>query len=159
MRKLVVAFACGVIFGLGLAVSQMTDPAKVLNFLNVMGHWDGTLAVVMGAALLTALPVFRRLARTRLQPWLGGAFSRPPGHPINLRLVAGAAVFGIGWGIGGLCPGPGVEALISGRNSVWAFVAAMLIGMAAWERLSGLARRAATLATPGTAEAGAEEDG
>lgn len=155
MRKWLVAFACGIVFGLGLAVAQMTDPAKILNFLDVLGHWDATMIVVMGAALLTALPAFHRPLRARLQPWLGGAFSRPPGHPVNLRLVAGAAVFGLGWGIGGFCPGPGVEALISGRTGVWVFVVFMLAGMAAWEWGDTLLRRYAGSAASATAD----EDG
>lgn len=163
MKKLLVAFTCGTIFGLGLAVAQMTDPAKILNFLNVLGHWDATLVVVMGAALLTALPAFHRPARAWAQPWLGGVFSRPPGRPINLRLVVGAAVFGLGWGIGGFCPGPGIEALVSGQGGVWIFVASMLAGMAVyeWWAVVGAPRHAATQATPGKPlfEPGEEEDG
>jgi len=155
MKKWLVAFACGTIFGLGLAVAQMTDPAKVLNFLDVLGHWDATLIVVMGAALLTALPAFHRPLRARLRPWLGEAFSRPPGRPINLRLVSGAAVFGVGWGIGGFCPGPGIEALVSGHAEVWVFVAAMLAGMAAYEWLDAWIRRAVASSDA----AGADEDG
>jgi len=154
MRQWLVALACGTIFGFGLAVSQMTDPAKVLNFLDVLGHWDGTLVIVLGAALLTALPAFHRPLRARLRPWLGGAFSRPPGRPVNLRLVAGAAVFGLGWGVGGFCPGPGLEALISGQAGVWVFVAFMLAGMAAWEWGESIARRYSA----GSA-ASADEDG
>ncbi|MBX6763746.1 MAG: YeeE/YedE family protein [Rubrobacteraceae bacterium] len=128
MKNLAVFFS-GLLFGLGLAVSGMTDPAKVIGFLDVAGRWNPTLAFVMGGAVIVTFFAFRRIMR-RERPVFAQSFELPEKKTIDGKLVGGAAVFGIGWGIGGFCPGPAVVALVSGVWPVFAFVAAMLAGMA-----------------------------
>jgi uncharacterized membrane protein YedE/YeeE len=128
MSAVASAFGIGVLFGLGLAVSQMMNPAKVIGFLDVAGSWDPTLAVVMAGALAVAVPAFA-LAKRRSAAWLGDAMRLPTRRDIDARLIGGAAIFGIGWGIAGFCPGPALAALGTGDASVFLFVAAMIAGM------------------------------
>lgn len=123
-----VALAAGVVFGIGLGVSGMIDPAKVLNFLDLAGHWDPTLLLVMGGAIVVALPAFQLALRGAYRPLCSARFDLPARTVIDWRLVGGAAVFGIGWGLGGLCPGPAVAALASAQWPVVGFVVAMLLG-------------------------------
>lgn len=125
--NLLIALLTGVLFGLGLTVSGMIDPAKVLNFLDLAGHWDPTLAFVMGGAVLVSLPAYQ-LARRRARPLLAPTFKLPANTPVDRRLLVGAAIFGIGWGIGGFCPGPAVAALASLQWPVLGFVLAMIAG-------------------------------
>ncbi len=127
------ALLSGTIFGLGLAVSGMMNPAKVIGFLDVAGDWDPTLAFVMVGALLVTVPAFR-LVRNRRRPVLGESFDLPKKSDPDARLVTGAALFGVGWGLVGFCPGPAVAALATGLTPVLAFVAAMLAGMVAYSR-------------------------
>ena len=122
------ALLAGVLMGLGLAVSGMINPAKVLNFLDLAGDWDPTLAVVMASALLTTM-VGYRFALRREAPIFATGFSLPGRRDIDRRLIAGAALFGIGWGIAGFCPGPAIAALTSLRAEPFLFVVAMAIGM------------------------------
>lgn len=128
------AFLCGLIFGLGLVVSGMTDTAKVLGFLDVLaipkGAWDPTLAIVMAAALVVSIPGFW-LAKRRARPILADAAAWPTKTAIDRPLIAGAALFGAGWGLVGLCPGPAIANLASLSPMVLLFVAAMIAGMAA----------------------------
>lgn len=126
MRNLV-ALLAGTLFGIGLGVSGMLDPGKVLGFLDLSAHWDPTLAFVMGGAVLVALPAFR-WARRAPRPLLTNAFCLPHRHVIDRRLVIGAAIFGVGWGLSGLCPGPAVAALATLQWPVFGFVAAMIAG-------------------------------
>lgn len=139
LPRLAAALLAGLVFGLGLALSGMIDPARVLGFLDVAsGHWDPSLIFVLGGALMVAGPgmlLQRRLAR----PWLDRQFHLPAPAAIDRRLLAGAAIFGIGWGLAGFCPGPAVAALPLGLAPVMLFVAAMLAGMLVHDRL--LARR------------------
>lgn len=123
----IVSLLAGLLFGLGLVVSGMVNPAKVLNFLDIAGSWDPTLAFVMGGALLVTVPGFR-LVLKREAPILDGRFHLPERNDIDLPLVIGAVLFGVGWGLGGFCPGPAVTAMVSGFPAVFAFVAAMLAG-------------------------------
>ena len=116
----------GALFGLGLAISGMTDPDKVLNFLDIAGRWDPSLALVMGGALLVSVPGFA-LARKRGDCACGDALPAPASQRIDTRLIAGSALFGIGWGIAGYCPGPALANLAHGGEAV-AFVVAMLAG-------------------------------
>lgn len=118
----------GALFGAGLAISGMMNPAKVLGFLDFSGNWDPTLGLVMFGALIVTIPAFA-LARKRPSPMLGGEFQVPTRRDIDWRLLAGAAMFGIGWGLVGFCPGPALAALSSGLSEVFIFVAAMLAGM------------------------------
>jgi len=123
------ALLAGTLFGLGLAVSQMINPAKVLAFLDIAGRWDPSLALVMAGALgVTALGY--RLALRRPAPLLAERFEVPTLREIDRRLLAGAAVFGIGWGLVGFCPGPAIASLAFGVKESLIFVAAMLAGMA-----------------------------
>ncbi len=133
----VVAFLAGLVFAVGLGLAGMTHPTKVLGFLDVTGHWDPTLAFVMGSAVaVTALGFPRVLARAR--PVLADRFALPTGTRVDRRLVFGAAVFGVGWGLTGLCPGPAVVCLVTGTPAIGLFVIAMLVGLAlAQGRLSG----------------------
>jgi uncharacterized protein len=127
MRTLAALFA-GALFGLGLAVSGMMNPAKVIGFLDITGAWDPTLAFVMGGALLVTIPAFR-LILGRQRPLLADGFALPTKTALDARLLGGAALFGVGWGLSGFCPGPAVAALVTGLAPVFAFVAAMVAGM------------------------------
>ncbi|MGA0613909.1 DUF6691 family protein [Paracoccus sp. KR1-242] len=121
-------FLCGLVFGLGLVISGMSDPAKVLNFLDVAGSWDPSLAFVMGGATLTAFIGYRLVWR-RNTPVLEPAFDIPQNRRIDRPLLAGALLFGIGWGIGGFCPGPAWTALPLLAPGTLIFLPAMLAGL------------------------------
>jgi uncharacterized membrane protein YedE/YeeE len=126
---IVATFLSGLIFGLGLVVSGLINPAKVLNFLDVTGTWDPSLAITMAAAVaVTGLGY--RLAFAKGRPILSEAFQLPAASAIDARLLAGAALFGIGWGLVGYCPGPAIAGLSLGVSSTVVFVASMLAGMA-----------------------------
>lgn len=122
------AFLVGLVFAIGLGFSGMTDPAKVKGFLDFSGNWNPSLAFVMGAAVLVGLAAFPRILR-RERPLLSPAFSLPTQTQIDARLVGGAALFGIGWGLSGWCPGPALVSLVTGSLPVFAFVAAMAVGL------------------------------
>ncbi len=124
----------GLVFGLGLVVSGMADPAKVLGFLDLAGSWDPSLAFVMAGAIAVAMVGFM-LARRRALSLLGAEMRLPSSRRIDRRLVVGSLLFGVGWGIAGLCPGPGLVALGMGQPKALAFVAAMLAGMGIFELL------------------------
>lgn len=115
-------------FGTGLILSGMTNPQKVQNFLDIFGTWDPSLAFVMGGAIFVTAPGFW-LVQRRSTPFFHDMFNLPTRKDIDTRLVAGAAVFGIGWGLGGLCPGPAVTSLLFATPGVLIFVPAMLVGM------------------------------
>lgn len=132
--RIAAALGAGVVFGLGLIVSGMTDPAKVRNFLDVAGPWDPSLAFVMGGAVVVAF-IGYRLAFASGAPLFGERFVLPTSTQVDRRLVAGAALFGIGWGLAGFCPGPALASVYSGGESAWIFVGAMLAGMWAARRL------------------------
>ncbi len=128
MASIVSAFAVGLLFGLGLLVSGMSDPAKVLAFLDMAGHWDPSLAFVMaGAVAVSALGTL--MARRRGRPVLGSRLEIPARRDLDPRLVGGAAIFGLGWGLAGLCPGPALTLLTVAPMQAATFVAAMLAGM------------------------------
>ncbi len=128
MPRMFVALFAGMLFGLGLAVSGMMNPAKVVGFLDVAGEWDPTLAFVMGGALLVTIPAFR-LILGRPRPILADDFALPTRSALDRRLLGGATLFGVGWGLSGFCPGPAVAALVTGLTPVFAFVGAMMAGM------------------------------
>jgi hypothetical protein len=121
-------FLFGLLFGLGLLVSGMTDPAKVKGFLDITGQWDPSLAFVMGGAVITAAPLFA-LARRRKTALTGRRLESPPSDRPDRPLVVGAAVFGIGWGITGICPGPALVSLGTGFWPVLAFIGPMIVGL------------------------------
>jgi uncharacterized protein len=134
--RIISALGCGSIFGLGLAISGMMNPAKVIGFLDVSGNWDPTLAFVMGGALLVAVPAYR-LILGRRHPALAGGFSLPSKTRLDTPLILGSTLFGVGWGLVGFCPGPAVAAVVTGLPAVLGFVAAMLAGMALHAWISG----------------------
>ncbi|MCP1727036.1 putative membrane protein YedE/YeeE [Natronospira proteinivora] len=134
--KSIAALIAGALFGLGLAISQMINPLKVLAFLDVLGHWDPSLAFVMGGAIAVTLPGFALLKRWE-QPILAPRFQWPQREDIDLRLLTGAGLFGIGWGLAGYCPGPGIAAIaLNVRESAFIepflFTAAMAVGFLLW---------------------------
>lgn len=143
------AFGSGVVFAVGLALAGMTQPAKVVGFLDFAGDWDPSLAFVMGGAILIYATLNRLIADMKA-PVLGGAFSLPTKTDIEPRLVGGAALFGVGWGLGGFCPGPALASLGTGSTNVLIFVGAMLGGMLLFRLFdSAQAKRAAARATDG----------
>lgn len=128
MWRAVSGLLAGLVFGIGLVVSDMSNPAKVLNFLDITGNWDPSLVFVMGGALLVTF-VGYRLVQRRSTPLFDTIFHLPVQAGTDLRLLAGAGLFGIGWGIGGYCPGPALASSTQGGWSTWAFLASMVIGM------------------------------
>lgn len=133
--KAVVGLLCGMVFGVGLAMSGMTDTARVLGFLDVTGHWVPDLAFVMGGAVLVTLLAFRFIPMMR-RPLLNPRFYLPATTVIDGRLLGGAAIFGIGWGVYGYCPGPALAALTYLDDKTAMFVVAMLVGMAVANRVA-----------------------
>jgi uncharacterized membrane protein YedE/YeeE len=131
------ALFAGLLFGLGLILSGMTDPGKVIGFLDLAGAWDPSLAFVMGGAILVGVVAFR-FARVRRTSLLNAPMRLPTATAIDRRLVLGGLTFGIGWGIAGFCPGPALASLLSGGIKPLVFVVAMLAGMAIFEILEML---------------------
>jgi uncharacterized membrane protein YedE/YeeE len=148
---MLVALLAGTLFGLGLAVSGMMNPAKVVGFLDVAGDWDPTLAFVMGGALLVTIPAFRVILN-RPRPVLADGFGLPTKSALDARLLGGAALFGVGWGLSGFCPGPAVAALVTGLTPVFAFVAAMVAGMILYARVFERPDRSNVRAEPASPE-------
>lgn len=140
-----IEFSVGLLFGIGLMVSGMTDPGKVLGFLDLAGAWDPSLAFVMGGAILVGLIAFA-VAKTRTRSFLGAAMHLPTSRDIDRRLVLGSLTFGAGWGLAGFCPGPGLVAMGAGEPKAALFVAAMITGMLVFELVD---RRVKRTATPG----------
>lgn len=128
MQRTILAGLIGLVFGTGIAISGMANPAKVLNFFDVAGSWDASLALVMGAALLVTAIGYRVVLK-RSKPICEASFHVPTNRKLDLPLIAGSAVFGIGWGISGFCPGGAIPALGLGEVSAWVFVGAMLAGI------------------------------
>ena len=126
------ALLAGAVFGLGLIVSGMANPAKVLGFLDLAGHWDPSLALVMAGAIAVGAVAFK-VANPRAVSYLGAEMRLPSASHIDRRLVVGSLLFGIGWGVAGFCPGPALVALGMGEVKALVFVAAMLVGMGAFE--------------------------
>lgn len=133
MRGAAAGFACGVLFALGLVLGGMTQPSKVVGFLDFTGAWDPSLALVMGGALGTHA-LLRRFVTARPAPLLDSAFHVPSRRDLDARLVAGAAIFGVGWGLGGFCPGPAVVAFGGGAPAAFVVLPAMLAGMLVHDR-------------------------
>ncbi|MEO6422363.1 MAG: YeeE/YedE family protein [Candidatus Nitrotoga sp.] len=143
--QILMAFITGLIFGLGLILSGMTDPAKVIGFLDITGTWNPSLAFVMGGAILIAAIAFH-FAKTRPKALLGDVMRLPTARKIDRRLVLGGLVFGVGWGLAGYCPGPALASLANGGSKPLIFVVAMIAGMAIFEireRLSSAHKRKA----------------
>ena len=144
MLKTLPALVVGVIFGAGLALSEMVNPARVEAFLDVTGAWDPTLGIVMGAAILPS--AFSYMIRRRLErPLLETRFFVPEKRTLDRQLLFGAALFGVGWGLVGFCPGPALAALVLGAWQPWLFVLAMIAGMAIHRVASGSSHKPAIL--------------
>ncbi|MBO9651258.1 MAG: YeeE/YedE family protein [Variovorax sp.] len=148
MAILLTSLLAGLVFGLGLMVSGMADPAKVLGFLDIAGSWDPSLAFVMGGAIGVGLVAFF-IAGRRTVSFIGAEMKMPTARRIDRRLIGGSLLFGVGWGIAGFCPGPALVALGMGQWKALVFVAAMLAGMGLFELLE--ARKSA--APPGALRA------
>lgn len=131
MRKILAALAAGLLFGAGLTLSRMVDPSKVLGFLDFAGDWDPSLAFVLAGAVGVSSLGFRFAGRVRSAPLFAEVFQSPTARGIDRRLVGGSALFGIGWGLVGLCPGPALAGLAVAPGEIAPFVVAMLVGMAA----------------------------
>lgn len=142
MQKLS-AFFIGLLFGLGLLLSGMTDPGKVQGFLDLAGAWDPSLAFVMGGAIAVGFFAFA-LARQRTRSFLGGGMYLPKATEIDRRLVLGSLTFGVGWGLAGFCPGPGLVSMASGETKGLVFVLAMLLGMAVFESMERIGAKTRT---------------
>jgi uncharacterized membrane protein YedE/YeeE len=133
--KTVISLLCGLVFGIGLSVSGMTNPAKVLGFLDVFGAWDPTLAFVMGGALVVSASGYA-VVRRRDGSWFGDSFAIPTGRDLDRSLLGGATLFGVGWGLVGLCPGPALANLSRGSLDTLLFVVAMVTGVVGYRILT-----------------------
>lgn len=140
--NILMALVVGLVFGIGLIVSGMTDPSKVIGFLDLAGNWDPSLAFVMGGAILVGLVAFR-VAGKRERSLLGEAMRLPTATRIDRRLVFGSLAFGAGWGLAGYCPGPALASLASGNAKPWIFALAMLAGMGLFELFESVCGRSA----------------
>ena len=128
MRHRLTEFLVGLLFGIGLLLSGMTDPGKVLGFLDLFGNWDPSLALVMGGAIGVGVVAFT-FAKKRTVSFLGGAMRLPTSSQIDRRLIVGALLFGAGWGLAGFCPGPALVSLAAGQPKAAVFVVFMMVGM------------------------------
>jgi uncharacterized membrane protein YedE/YeeE len=126
--KIVISYVLGVLFSIGLTVSGMVNPNKVIGFLDLFRSWDPDLIFVMGGAVVVNL-IFFRLVLKRKNPLLGGEFSLPTSSQVDWRIIVGSTLFGIGWGLGGICPGPGIANLFTGNIQIISFVISMFAGM------------------------------
>ncbi len=135
MKSILTALGAGVVFGVGLLLSGMTQPAKVVNFLDVLGDWDPSLAFVMGGAIAVHFLAYRLVPRLQKPVW-GARWGLPTRRDIDARLLVGAVLFGAGWGLGGYCPGPALTSVVAGASSTMLFTGSMLAGMwgfSVWE--------------------------
>jgi hypothetical protein len=149
LLRSIASFAAGAVFSAGLGISGMTHPSKVIGFLDPLGRWDASLALVMGSAVFVGLAAFPRILR-RSAPLFAPRFILPAQRGVDTGLLLGAAIFGIGWGLSGLCPGPALVALATGAPPYVIFVATMAVGAIAAARLQ--ARRRVPSAASGEAE-------
>jgi hypothetical protein len=155
MPLVLASFCCGLVFGIGLLISGMTEPQKVLGFLDILGAWDATLAFVMAGAVAVASIGFA-LTRRRNAPLLAPSFGWPSRNDIDTPLLAGSALFGIGWGLVGICPGPALVNLAGLSIPIVVFVIAMVLGMLGYELRQ---RQRVQQSTPPTAAIAARSDG
>lgn len=140
MKQAASAFVAGLLFAVGLVLAGMTQPAKVVAFLDFFGAWDPSLAVVMGTAVVVHFALYR-LVLKRPSPLLGGSFSIPSRRDLTPQLIGGSILFGIGWGLGGYCPGPGLVSAPSGGAGALTFAATMTIGMWLYQALESMRSR------------------
>jgi len=121
------ALLSGLLFGLGLVISGMVNPAKVKNFLDLAGHWDPSLLFVMGGAIVVTLPGYRLLSKSK-EPWFSNTFQWPTKQDIDMPLIRGAVMFGVGWALSGLCPGPAFVSLLTLNFGVLMFFVMLVVG-------------------------------
>jgi hypothetical protein len=133
MKVKIGAFLGGALFGVGLAIAGMTQPAKIIGFFDFFGNWDPSLAFVMLGAIVVYTPVYRWAIRTWQRPIWAPAFSLPTRKDIDARLIVGSAIFGVGWGLGGYCPGPALTSIGAGSQEALTFGASMLVGVGAYQ--------------------------
>jgi uncharacterized membrane protein YedE/YeeE len=138
MKVRIGAFLGGLVFGIGLAVGGMTQPSKIVGFFDFFGSWDPSLAFVMGGALIVYTPVYRWAIRTWQRPIWAPTFSLPTRRDVDWRLIVGSGIFGVGWGLGGYCPGPAFTSVGAGSREALIFGLAMLAGVAAYQVLMRL---------------------
>lgn len=131
MKTVIIALIAGLLFGAGLTISTMVDPARVLGFLDVFGSWDPTLAFVMGGGLAVYLPIYQLVIKPRKRTVFNTPCHIPESNKIDARLVIGSILFGLGWGLSGICPGPGITNLSGAEHGILVFVITMLFGMMA----------------------------
>lgn len=134
MLKNMIGLLAGLLFGVGLLISGMTDPVKVQGFLDVFGAWDISLALVMGGGLIVAI-IGVQIAKRQPTSWIGSPIEMPTKTVINKKLLIGAMLFGIGWGLVGICPGPGIVLLGTGQWQAYVFIPAMIVGMLIYQWL------------------------
>ena len=134
MLKNIIGLMAGLLFGIGLLISGMTDPTKVQGFLDIFGAWDISLALVMGGGLVVAI-IGVQLAKRQQTSWIGTLIELPSKTTINKKLLIGAMLFGIGWGLVGICPGPGIVLLGTGQWQAYVFIPAMIVGMLIYQWL------------------------
>lgn len=134
MMRFIITYAIGLIFGIGIMISGMANPAKVINFFDIAGTWDPSLIFVMGGALIVAFIGYRIVFR-RATPMMDSKFHLPTKTDLDMRLIGGSAIFGVGWGIAGFCPGGALPAIGTGRTEVLIFVVALVAGIAIAKRL------------------------
>ncbi len=144
MQHRISEFLVGLLFGVGLLLSGMTDPGKVLGFLDLAGAWDPSLALVMGGAIAVGFFAFA-VAQKRTQSFLGSALRLPSAQQIDKRLLVGGLLFGAGWGLAGFCPGPALVSMAAGQSKAAFFVVFMLVGMVIFEIIDRRAQRAASV--------------
>jgi uncharacterized protein len=153
MKDKLAVFVAGALFAVGLAVGGMTQPAKVVGFLDLFGHWDPSLAFVMGGAILAYMPLHHVVTRRRT-PLFASRFLVPTRSDLDWRLLGGSAVFGVGWGLGGFCPGPGLTAVGSLMPEALVFSASMAVGFVLHRLFDGALTRRASPSSPQTSDAG-----
>jgi len=141
MKVKIGAFLGGSLFGVGLAIAGMTQPAKIIGFFDFLGSWDPSLAFVMLGAIVVYTPVYRWAIRTWQRPIWAPAFSLPTRKDIDARLIIGSAIFGVGWGLGGYCPGPALTSVGAGSEQAFTFGAAMLVGVGVYQLFTRVRER------------------
>jgi len=129
MLKVIIGLISGILFGIGMIISNMVDPTKVIGFLNVTGNWDPSLAFVMGGALAVFTPIYHLVIKKRSHALNGEKMSWTSNTQIDRTLIIGAAIFGAGWGVAGFCPGPAVASIGGGSMTIFVFILSMLIGI------------------------------